>query len=288
MTTRLCVVGGHDRVLGELHVCADHYGDIVDALTGPSAMQDPTLDAEWGLRSLGRTRTFPSRLEAEAQLSLSRLFHRTLGHKHDAWYCGLELVADDGTGWISAHGYRPARIARDHAALGDRLAGQTTGEHIATGTSAEAPLPLDVAVAAVRFDIEATLARWARRHVGDFGLGTPAQTTTVAQLAAFLAIHRDRAAAQDWAGDYAEELRDLRRRARKLIDLPQPRRVAIAPCPETVGGVRCAGRLWLTPREERDARPVSVGCDTCTAVYTGERWKRLSERLVEQAGRMAA
>lgn len=252
MTTRLCVVSGHDRVLGELSVCADHYGDIADALTGPSAATDTTMDVVWGSRN------------------------------------GMRMVSGDGMTWWAPRDYRPARIARDYAALGDRLAGQTTGEHIATGTSAEAPLPLDVAVAAVRFDIEATLARWARRHVGDFGLGTPAQTTTVAQLAAFLAIHRDRAAAQDWAGDYAEELRDLRRRARKLIDLPQPRRVAIAPCPESVGGVRCAGRLWLTPREERDARPVSVSCDTCPALYTGERWRRLSERLLAQAGRMAA
>lgn len=292
MTTRLCTAPSHDRApvaLGELAVCEHHFGDIADALTGPSAMQDLTLDVEWGLRSLGRVRKFPSRLEAEVQLSLARLFHRTPGHEHDPWYCGLELAVDDGSDWISPHGYRPARIARDYADLGERLAGQTTGEHIAASTNAEAPLPLDTAVADLRKAIHRTLALWQVLHVEKFNLNTAVQPgATVAQLAAFLAIHRDRAAAQEWAGDYAEELRDLRRRARKLIDLPQPRRVAIARCVETSGGVRCAGTLWLTPREERDVRPVSVSCDTCPAVYTGERWKRLSERLVAQAGRMAA
>lgn len=253
MTTRLCVVSGHDRVLGELSVCADHYGDIADALTGPSAATDTTLDVVWGSRN------------------------------------GMRMVSGDGITWWSPRDYRPARIARDYAALGDRLAGQITGEHIAASTSAEVPLPLDAAVADLRKAIHRTLASWQVLHVEKFNLSTaPPAGATVAQLAAFLAIHRDRAAAQDWAGDYAEELRDLRWRARKLIDLPQPRRVPIAPCPETAGGVRCAGRLWLTPREERDARPVSVSCDTCPAVYTGERWKRLSERLLAQAGRQAA
>lgn len=256
MTTRTCTAPSHDRApatLGELRVCADHYGDIADALTGPSAAGDPTMDVAWGVRD------------------------------------GMRVVSADGITWWRPRDYRPARIARDHAALGDRLAGQTTGEHIATSTSAEAPLPLDVAVADLRQAIHRTLASWQALHVEKFNLNTTVQPgATVAQLAAFLAIHRDRAAAQDWAGDYAEELRDLRRRARKLIDLPQPRRVAIAPCPETVGGVRCAGRLWLTPREERDTRPVSVSCDGCGVVYTGEQWHRLSKRLVEQAGRMAA
>jgi hypothetical protein len=253
MTTRLCVVSGHDRVLGELSVCADHYGDIADALTGPSAATDTTLDVVWGSRN------------------------------------GMRMVSGDGVTWWRPRDYRPARIARDYAALGDRLAGQITGERIAASTSAEAPLPLDAAVADLRQAIYRTLASWQVLHVEKFNLNTALPAgATVAQLAAFLAIHRDRAAAQDWAGDYAEELRDLRRRARRLIDLPQPRRVAIARCVETPGGVRCAGTLWLTPREERDTRPVSAGCDTCAVVYTGVQWHRLSKRLVAQAGRMAA
>lgn len=256
MTTRLCTAPSHDRppvALGELSVCEHHFGDITDALTGPSAATDPTMDVVWGNRA------------------------------------GVRMVCGDGVTWWRPRDYRPARIARDYAALGDRLTGQTTGEHVAARTSAEAPLPLDVAVADLRVDIHRKLASWVALHVETFDLNTaPAPGATVAQLAAFLAVHREQAAKRDWGGAYADELRDLRRQARRLIDLPQPRRVAIARCVETSGGVRCAGTLHLTPREERDARPVSVSCDGCGVVYTGERWKRLSERLLAQAGRLAA
>jgi len=256
MTTRLCTAPSHDRApaaLGELAVCEHHFGDITDALTGPSAATDTTMDVVRG------------------------------------WRDGIRVVCGDGVTWHRARDYRPARIARDYAALGQRLTGQTTGEHIAGGHSAEAPLPLDAAVAELRVDIHRKLASWVVLHVEKFNLNTaPEPGATVAQLAAFLAVHRDQAAARDWGGEYADELRDLRRRARRLIDLPQPRRVAIARCVETSGGVRCAGMLRLTPREDRDTRPVQVACDTCPAVYTGERWKRLSERLVAQAERQAA
>lgn len=256
MTTRLCTAPSHDRppaALGELHVCEDHFGDIVDALTGPSAATDPTMDVVRGIRD------------------------------------GVRVVCGDGVTWHRARDYRPARIARDHAALGLRLTGQTTGEHIASTPRAEAPLPLDVAVAELRFDMQRKLASWAQLHADEITLySSPGAGATVAQLATWLATYCEKAAAQPWAGAYADELHDLRRRARHLIDLPQPRRVAIAQCVETPGGIRCAGTLRLTPREERDTRPVSVACDTCLAVYTGERWKRLSARLIAQAGRMAA
>ena len=256
MTTRLCTAPSHDRppaALGELHVCEDHFGDIVDALTGPSAATDSTMDVVRGIRN------------------------------------GVRVVCGDGATWHRARDYRPARIARDHAALGLRLTGQTTGEHIASTPRAEAPLPFDVAVAELRVDIHRKLASWTALHVETFDLNTtPGPGATVDALATFLAVHREQAAARDWGGAYADELHDLRRRARHLIDLPQPRRVAIAQCVETVGGIRCAGTLRLTPREERDPRPVSVACDTCPAVYTGERWHRLSARLIAQAGRMAA
>lgn len=256
MTTRLCTAPSHDRppvALGELAVCEHHFGDIADALTGPSAATDTTMDVVWGIRA------------------------------------GVRMVCGDGVTWHNPRDYRPARIARDYAALGLRLTGQTTGEHIATRHSAEAPLPLDAAVAELRVDIHRKLASWVVLHVEKFNLNTaPAPGATVAQLAAFLAVHREQAAKRDWGGAYADELRDLRWRALRLIDLPQARRVAIAQCVETDGGVRCAGTLHLTPRDDRDARPVSVSCDGCGVVYTGERWKRLSERLVEQAGRRAA
>jgi hypothetical protein len=256
VTTRLCTAPSHNRppvALGELHVCEDHYGDIADALTGPSAATDPTMDVVRGRRD------------------------------------GVRVVCGDGVTWHRARDYRPARIARDYAALTLRLTGQTTGEHVAARHSIEAPLPFDTAVAELRVDIHRTLASWVGLHVEKFNLNTaPTPSATVAQLAAFLAVHREQAAARDWGGAYADELHDLRRRARHLIDLPQPRRVAIAQCVETPGGIRCAGTLRLTPREERDTRPVSVACDTCPALYTGERWHRLSARLIAQAGRMAA
>lgn len=256
MTTRLCTAPSHDRppiALGELAVCEHHFGDITDALTGPSAATDTTMDVVWGIRA------------------------------------GVRMVCGDGMTWHNPRDYRPARIARDYAALGERLTGQTTGEHVAARHSAEAPLPLDVAVAELRFDMQRKLASWAQLHADEITLySSPGAGATVAQLATWLATYREKAAAQPWAGAYADELRDLRRQARRLIDLPQPRRVAIARCVETSGGVRCAGTLHLTPREERDPRPVSAGCDTCGVVYTGERWYRLSKRLVAQAGRRAA
>lgn len=295
MTTRLCTAPSHDRppvALGELAVCEHHFGDITDALTGPPAATDLTMDAVWGVRTWWGVAAYDNRDDAERALVTNRVRYdeeRRRKHGVRRWRQAPVLLVGDGEDWFAPAHYRPARIARDHAALGLRLTGQTTGEHIATRHSAEAPLPLDVAVAELRVDIHRKLALWTALHVEKFDLNTtPGPGATVNALAAFLAVHREQAAARDWGGAYADELHDLRRRARHLIDLPQPRRVAIAQCVETVGGIRCAGTLRLTPREERDVRPVSVACDTCPAVYTGERWHRLSARLIAQAGRMAA
>lgn len=291
MTIRRCTAPSHDKApkgLGELQLCDDHYADLLDALTGPSAAEDPTIDCVWGVRDGWRVSIQDS---AAAAISTAVIAKALAEKNRTSHPISIEpaphVVCGDGTEWKTPRDYRPARIAREYAALAQRLTGQTTGEQLPyAAPAATAPLPIDAAVAELRVDLRHTLLSWARTHVKDFRLSAyiPPEAD-VAHLTRFLAIHRDQAAAKDWAGLYVDELNALRRRARRLIDLPQPRRIAIAACPEDLDGARCTGTLHSVPREDRDRRPVKVTCDTCGTVYTGERWRRLSDRLIAAAAK---
>lgn len=271
--------GTPPEALGELRLCESDYDRLTDALTGPSAAEDPTIEATWGYRGVASDTVTVAGSRTEAEHIVERSHLRRIG-RHPNPGPWLVLLCGDGTGWWSPTEYQPAGLARDWAALQLREKTLRTGDpapYVANG-AAEAPLPIDTTVADIRLRITHALDYWVQQHVERNRLTRPT-LATIYQTTKWLAVHKDWAARQNFAGEYADSLRELRSRVRHVIDLPQPRRFEIAPCPAYVDGHRCTGTLVTTARDPRDPTPVVIHCDTCPGAYDSTQWTRLRKRL---------
>lgn len=288
MTTAACTAPHNTdptrprTALGGLLLCAGHHAALTEALTGPSAADDPTLDADWGVRLNGRSVVRqPDRARAAdyARHAITPPFDQRRPHRPVVY--SADVVCGDGHDWQPPHQYRPGGIVRDYHALTARLPGLRTGEAAAhVSGSSEARLPVADHVAQLRTDIRHVLLSWARTHA-EVANATPPDREDVPYLGAYLARYVDGwSSAQPFAADYVTELADLRARARSIVDLPQPRRSQVGPCPERdPDGQRCTGTLTATPREDHDPRPSYIACDTCGETYTPPQWTRLGERM---------
>lgn len=290
MTHQLCVASHRDNppsALGGLKLCAGHTAALEEALTGPSAAEDPTIDAVWGVRTWYGVAGYRDRDTAlrvlDEQRHRFRLDQAQPPHRR-RWRQPPALFVGDGITWQAPRDYRPGGLVRDYTALTLRMTGLSTGDKMPYVVhSAEVPLPVPDSLAELRSQIRHDLAYWVGRHAQDGSTNPPPSGAEPAQLAAWLAVHRDWAAARDWAGDYVSVLTELRARARRLIDLPRSPRVPVAPCPEH----GCDGTLWSAIREEHDPRPSKVECDACGAEWDSTQWMRLGQRL-KASGRMVA
>jgi hypothetical protein len=274
--------------LGGLRLCAGHHAALVEALTGPSAADDPTLDAVWGVRTARGVTIHGSRDAAAAAWAMARAFRPAIGPAPNyAIQTPPTIVCGDGETWHDPRSYRPGGLLRDYLTLATFLTGHitTSAAHV-TGTP-EWQLPINDPVAELRSQIRHDLDHWARRHATELKT-TPPANTEPATLTAWLAVYTDWSAAQTWADDYLSVLTELRGKARALIDLPRARRIDVAACIEYPGGIRCTGRLWTRMREDADPTPPVIDCDTCEASYTGERWERLGKRIEADKRRTAA
>lgn len=293
MTHQLCIADHRDNpptALGGLKLCAGHHAALTEALTGPSAAEDPTVDAVWGLR-------WPSHVTAHGAREFTMAAWRQATDHADSrnrMFQGTgiasaphpELVCGDGLTWQAPRDYRPGGLIRDYTALTLRMTGLSTGDKMPYVVhSAEVPLPVPDGIAELRSQIRHDLVYWVGCHARTADAArAPVSGTEPAQLAAWLAGWRDWAAAQDWAGDYVDVLTELRARARRLIDLPRAPRVPVAPCPEH----GCNGVLWSAIREEHDARPSLVQCNaTEDHQWDSTQWMRLGARL-RASGKTAA
>jgi hypothetical protein len=294
MTTGTCIAPHRtdpDRprtALGGLRLCAGHHTALVETLTGPSAADDPTLDAVWGVRTHRGVTIHGTRDAAACAWTMAKTTQPPVGPPPNfAIQAPPTLVCGDGETWHDPRTYRPGGLLRDYLTLATVLTGHRTvaGAYV-TGT-VDWQLPIADPVAELRSQIRHDLTRWARTHADELNVTRPASEEP-AHLSAWLARYTDWSAAQPWIDDYLSVLTELRGRARTLIDLPRPRRVDVAACVERPGGVRCTGRLWTRLREDRDPTPPIIDCDTCEASYTGDRWKRLGERVEADTRRAAA
>lgn len=283
MTHQLCIADHRDNpptALGGLRLCAGHHAALTEALTGPSAAEDPTVDAVWGIRHLGRVTVLGARNHAVAA--------RDRADRHASFRNRLfvgtgisqaprpELVCGDGVTWQAPRDYRPGGLVRDYTALTLRMTGLSTGEKLPYVVhNAEVPLPVPDGIAELRSQIRHDLMYWVDRHARDGSIRIPPSGLEPAQLAAWLAVHRDWAAGRDWAGDYVAVLQELRARAQRLIDLPRIPRSPVTQCPER----DCDGTLWSTIRDEHEARPSAVACDACGTEWDSTQWIRLGQRL---------
>lgn len=292
MTHQTCLAPHRDNpppALGNLRLCAGHHATLTEALTGPSAAQDPTIDCAWGVRTWWGVTGYTDRAAADrALIEAKQKYRRAIAHSETKrqWRRPPALLAGDGTGgWTEPQNYRPGGLTRDYTALTLRLLGQNTGEKIPCVVhGAEIPLPTSEPVAELRSQIRHDLAYWIGRHVEDGARTPPTFGAEPATLVVWLAIQRDWAAAQDWAGDYVAVLSELRAKARRLIDLPRAPRVDVGTCPE----YGCGGQLRSEIREEYDPRPSLVKCDACGHEWDSTQWMRLGVRLLGANGRTAA
>lgn len=277
--------------LGGLQLCAGHLTALTETLTGPSAADDPTVDAVWGVRERGVVIVYGlERRHAVAAIAAAkRLRELARARKNPppwAFDAPGELVCGDGETWHDPRDYRPGQLARAYATLATLLTGHVTvtasAGHV-SGTT-DWRLPIADHVAELRSQIRHDLAVWARIH-SDQLASTPPTATDPVTLSAYLARYTDWAAAQPWVADYVTVLTELRSRAHALVDLPQPRLMDVAACIERPDGVRCEGRLTSRVREEGDTRPVVIECYTCGANYTGERWEALGRRIAADTRR---
>lgn len=274
MTHQLCVADHRDNpptALGGLKLCGGHTAVLTEALTGPSAAEDPTIDAVWGLRCGAHVVIQGARERAAAAQDYDAFRSDMLRRPRS------ELVCGDGLTWQTPREYRPGGLVRDYTALTLRMTGMSTGDKMPYVVhSAEVPLPVPDSIAELRSQIRHDLARWVARHAADGSTRPPARDSEPAVLAGWLAIHRDWAAAQTWAGEYVAVLSELRASARRLIDLPRAPRVPVAPCPEH----GCDGVLWSAIREEHDPRASMVQCNASEDhQWDTTQWMRLGVRL---------
>lgn len=265
--------------LGGLQLCAGHLTALTDALTGPSAADDPTIDAVWGINVGYRIITCDSRDKATATLALKdrdRSFRMNMGP--GTYSAPPTLVVGDGHTWHDPAHYRPGQLARAYTTLATLLTGHVTTATAHVSGTVDWRLPIADHVADTRVRIRHVLASWSRLHAEELAVSPPDGDHPTA-TSAWLARYVDWSAAQPWANEYVSELAELHARARSLVDLPQPRRVDVAACVEHPAGVRCEGQLTTRLREDGDPRPAVIECDTCQAEYTTDRWQRLGERI---------
>jgi hypothetical protein len=270
--------GNPPRALSGLRLCAGHHADLTEALTGPSAADDPTLDAEWGVRDPRRGVTiYQTRDAAACAWALAKAVYLAdidITTAPDAIVAPPSLVCGDGQTWHDPRNYRPARIARDYRTLSG-LTGWRTGDTVphVSGT-AEPALPFNDRIAQLRSDIPAVLASWCSTHARDLKIAAPADGR-VPTLAAYLARYIDWSSAQDFAGDYCDEVTGLRHRARTLADLPRRAPQTVGPC----GRYGCGGTLRFGGAD--------IACDACGDRTAPGEWARLADRMEAHAERPA-
>jgi hypothetical protein len=157
----------------------------------------------------------------------------------------------------------------------------TSGQPRTSG-SREAALPFPPAIAGHRRDIADILGSWVLQHMADqpeTGPGTIDPTITTR----WLELRLGHAVRQDWIGDYAGELRQLRGRAHALLDPVRRTRFIVGVC--TLPG--CDGWLVADVVTNDSLLPSVIYCDrpaddnqeACGAEWPPHTWIRLGRAL---------
>ncbi|GAA2128233.1 hypothetical protein GCM10009802_35390 [Streptomyces synnematoformans] len=151
-----------------------------------------------------------------------------------------------------------------------RVVRKVARKSAATGT-------MNTAAAEVRAAIRTVLASWAGLVAEERRLRSPARD--VPALARFLYRHVEWLARHPAAGDLAEEIHELSRRARGVADPDSVRRVHLGGCPD----VGCDGTLVAQLRTPGDPLASEIVC-TVSAAHTWPVtwWPRLARRMQAQ------
>lgn len=160
------------------------------------------------------------------------------------------------------------------------------GEQLAAGGSTGVPvanphpgLVISPRAVAMRAEIRHTLASWVRLVSEDRGIALPADESQHA-LGAYVARHAEWLAAQEFAGEAADELRTLRSTA-WAVAYPEGVSIRhIGPCPELEDGALCPGNVRAIMRAADSLLPDKVVCDVdSTHEWPSERWRLLGRSM---------
>lgn len=152
------------------------------------------------------------------------------------------------------HGHRAdlEQLVAEMPALHDDLdRPRTPGPKSYGGGGESYGLTIDHAAADLRRAMAGTLASWCRVVSEDRGVHPPASPAihhTAPWLVNDRAGHLDWCAANRWVDQMLDELRELRRNARGMIDLPARRVDLGSQCLTHADGQRCAGTVVLVIR----------------------------------------
>lgn len=130
-------------------------------------------------------------------------------------------------------------------------------------SSDEQPLPLNMRAVEVRIDLNAVLAAWALHTAGRFGGLDRTVVWTELRLSQYLLAHVDDMLTDPAAGQIADEINDIRRRAERAIDKPVPM-VYVGPCD------LCDKDLYARP----SAAEVQCKNPDCEEIYPIEARRR--------------
>jgi hypothetical protein len=195
-----------------------------------------------------------------------------------------------------------AKVAELHGELELVLKAAGNGERTASKPGPGTP-PRD-AVVEMRTEIRHVLVSWCRLISEERGFALP--DDQVPAMGAYIARYADWLAAQEYAGEVADELAGLASRAWGVAYQTGTRRVVVGPCPLCggipygrnwaveplppgfIGPPQRRGRLQALRRErDQDKLPSEVYCDMVDEHrWPAERWREL-DRLVTR-GRVAA
>lgn len=188
-------------------------------------------------------------------------------------------AAADGLRLCQLHTRRLADDARQAARLYDELehalqGGSGGGAGRISGTPDPARLPNPAAIEA-RATIRHTLAAWCRLIADERGISLPRDH--VADMGEYIARHADWLAAQEYAGEASDELRELAHGRPWRIAYPDGvRRVEVGPCPHD----GCTGTIRAVLRRVDSLLPSSILCDQdADHIWPASEWITLGRQL---------
>ncbi|WP_174416459.1 hypothetical protein [Nocardia concava] len=150
------------------------------------------------------------------------------------------------------------------------------GERVTRSRARDASVNFEVLEA--RTEITAVLASWAGLVTSERAV-PPLRTLDIVGLTGFLAAHLDWLAAHPAAGDFAEELADLARRAVAAVDAdPLSGPVRACPAPECAGSLEIAG----------DAENPSLNCESGHSWAAGDWLGLTGETIAGPSGKTTA
>ncbi|MEU3984550.1 hypothetical protein AB0F77_31580 [Streptomyces sp. NPDC026672] len=170
-------------------------------------------------------------------------------------------------------------LPRLHDECGHLLTGAGRPRERTSGGGPATGLPFNTAAAEARSGIVGTLRSWGALVVQELGVGAPPDTP--ARIAHFLLGHAAWLLAHEAAGELSDEVARCVRRAHRIVDPAQRRRVPAGDC--VVPG--CGGVLTAVAGAGTDPA-VEVGCDTDPAHrWSGQEWlRRNAPRGPERTG----